>query len=127
MKAARTLQAKIISHCSGMGVPSPDLVRQRARELAIISGHSDVTEDDWKRAKEELHGGHGNGLEEDGVQFVSERDMVAASSGHHVARIGFDEADSLGEELIAEGMDEAVHEQMLEGSGPAESDQIDGF
>lgn len=127
MKAARTLQGKIISHSSGMGVPSPDLVRQRAGELAKISGHAEATEDDWKHAKEELHGGHDNGIDSDDVQFVSERDMVAGSTGHHVGRTGFDESESLGEELVAEGMDEAVHERMLEAADTDELDRIDGF
>ena len=39
--------------------------------------------------------------------------MVASSLGHHAARIGFDDEESVGQELIAEGMYEAEHEQML--------------
>ena len=128
MKEIRTLQGKIINHSEGMGVPSPDLVRQRARELARISGHRDVTEEDWKQAKRELHGGHPLEMEdgEDGIPFVSERDMIAASAGHHSEKIGFED-DNVVEELVNEGMDEAVHEQMLEGSRSLEEDRIDGL
>jgi hypothetical protein len=45
--------------------------------------------------------------------MISEHDMVASSLGHHAARIGFDDEETVGQELIAEGMDEAEHEQML--------------
>ena len=47
------------------------------------------------------------------VSLVSERDMVVTDLGHHVENMGLENGDSLAEELIAEGMDEAVHEQML--------------
>ena len=45
--------------------------------------------------------------------MVSEHDMVRADLGHHVENVGLEDADNVVEELIAEGMDEAVHEQML--------------
>ena len=129
MKETRTLQGKILQHSEGMGVPSPDLVRKRAMELAHISGRREITEDDWKQAKRELHGGHSFDMDdgEERAPFVSERDMIAASSGRHSEKIGFEDSDNVVEELVAEGMDEAVHEQMLEGSKSREEDIIDGL
>jgi hypothetical protein len=48
-------------------------------------------------------------------QSVSERDMTATDNGHHVENLrGGD--DNVLEELVAEGMDEAVHDRMLEAS-----------
>jgi hypothetical protein len=48
-------------------------------------------------------------------QSISERDMTATDSGHHVENLrGGD--DNVLEELVAEGMDEAVHDRMLEAS-----------
>ena len=44
---------------------------------------------------------------------VSEHDMVRGSLGRHVENVGLEDQVSVVEELIAEGMDEAVHEQML--------------
>ena len=44
---------------------------------------------------------------------VSEHDMVVSSLVRHVENVGPDDQDSMVEELVAEGMDEAVHEQML--------------
>jgi len=108
--------AKIIQHSEGMGAPDPELVRKRAGELALIDGRERFTEADWREAKRELHGGHElsdtNG-EMDMAAMISGHDMVASSLGHHVENVGLEDQDNVGEESIAEGMDEAVHEQML--------------
>ena len=108
--------AKIMQHAEGLGAPNSEQVRQRAIELAIIAGRHDFSEEDWREAKRELHGGHGHSISEDEaemVTLVSERDMIVTDLGHHVENIGMEDADNVQEELIAEGMDEAVHEQML--------------
>lgn len=108
--------AKIIHHSQGLGAPDAETVRQRARELALIDGREQFTEEDWRAAKRELHGGHElndtNG-DLNMSAMVSEHDMVVGSMGHHVENVGLEDADNVLEELIAEGMDEAVHEQML--------------
>ena len=116
MSTMKQQSAKIINHAEGLGVPCAETVRKRARELAQIDGRAEHTEADWRAAKHELHGGHEpndtNG-EADLSEMISEHDMVASSLGHHAARMGFDDQDNLAEELIAEGMDEADHEQRL--------------
>ena len=48
-----------------------------------------------------------------GHLLISEHDMVVTSLGRHVENMGVEDQDNMVEELIAEGMDEAVHEQML--------------
>jgi hypothetical protein len=116
MSTMRPTPAKIIQHSQGLGAPSADTVRQRARELAAIDGRAEFNEGDWVQAKRELHGGHEsndtNG-EMEMAAMVSEHDMVAGSVGHHVENVGLDDQINMAEELIAEGMDEAVHDQML--------------
>ena len=85
-------------------------------ELAFLAGRDEFNNDDWLEAKRELHGGHGHSNSEDEaemVSLVSEHDMVVTDLGHHVENCGMEDADNVVEELIAEGMDEAVHEQML--------------
>ena len=116
MSTTKPQSAKIIQHSEGMGIPCADTVRQRALELAQIDGRDESNEQDWIDAKRELHGGHEpndtNG-ELDMETVISGHDMVASSLGHHAAKLGFDDQDNVAEELIAEGMDEAEHEQML--------------
>jgi len=94
MKITRPMWGKIISHDEGLGTPSAETVRQRARELAMIDGRETPTEQDWKRAFLEVHG--------------------APTLGRHVHQMDTDGADSLGEELITEGLEEASHDRMLE-------------
>jgi hypothetical protein len=119
MKTSRAPQAKIVNHDSGMGAPDNGTVRRRATELALIDGRSAFNEEDWRQAKRELHGGHPQDEEEgvnSGFESVSERDMISANAGHQVENVPLDDAVNIVEELIVEGMDEAVHEQMLESS-----------
>lgn len=115
MNSTRPHYAKIALHTDGLGVPSADTVRQRALELARIDGRSEHNEQDWQRARREVHGGHPQTWddEEDRMsQSISERDMTATDSGHHKQNLrGGD--DNVVEELIAEGLEEAVHDQML--------------
>jgi len=93
-----------------------ETVRQRASELARIDGRTEYNENDWREAKRELHGGH-EVLNHDGsaemAAVVSERDFVISDLGHRVETSSSDTTDNPGEELVAEGMDEAVHDQML--------------
>ena len=105
-----------MQHAQGLGAPNAEQVRQRAVELAYLAGRDDFSEEDWRQAKRELHGGHGHSVNEDEVEMValvSGHDMVVTDLGHHVENMHLENGDSLAEELIAEGMDEAVHEQML--------------
>lgn len=116
MSTLRPTSAKILQHSTGMGAPNADLVRRRAGELAFIDGRAESNEVDWRQAKRELHGGHELGDSEDGSEitaFISGHDMICSDPGHHTMRVGMDDGENLGEELIAEGMDEAVHEQMI--------------
>ena len=112
----RPTSAKIIQHSEGLGTPTSETVRKRAAEIAVINGHAEFSEEDWREAKRELHGGHElndtNGDLEMST-MVSEHDMVVGSTGHHVETMRPDDNENVLEELIAEGMDEAVHEQML--------------
>lgn len=116
MSPMRPTSAKILQHSEGMGAPSADTVRRRAQELAKINGHEEFSDEDWREAKRELHGGHElsdtNG-EMEMSSAVSEHDMVVGSMGRHAENLRPEDNENVVEELIAEGMDEAVHEQML--------------
>lgn len=127
MKAPRPNSAKILQHDSGLGAPTMEDVRLRAREIALIAGAAEPTEEHWRQAKRELHGGHefDNGSEEHDMQLlVSEHDFVSADPGRHTARL-LEGDDHVVEELIAEGMDEALHEQMLQSRLEQQADEAE--
>lgn len=128
MSHNRPASAKIIQHAEGLGAPNAEHVRLRARELAIIAGRAEYNEEDWREAKRELHGGHVTPAEEGEMEMeaiVSGHDMVMGSLGHHVENVTSSDLENLGEELIAEGMDEAEHEQMLMARTEAGADEDD--
>ena len=107
MNSSLPSYAKILVHSNGLGVPSTDLVRQRAIELAQIDGRTEYNEQDWQHAKQELHGGHEYSWDDDEdrmPQSISERDMISTDNGHHTENLLGGE-DNVVEELVAEGMD----------------------
>lgn len=116
--------AKIVVHSRGMGAPSAEVVRQRATELARIDGRAVANEFDWQHAKLELRGGHAfTGFDGDGeVVGSNSHGFTVGSAGRHAEWHSPDSYENLGEELIAEGMDEAVHEQMLAAADSADED-----
>jgi hypothetical protein len=110
---------KINLHGNGLGVPSPEMVEKRAREIALIDERNpdDFTEEDWRQAKNELTGVEGSHAPEvdDAIDDeMSERDDIPGASGHHVPNNGFEEDVNVGEELVSGGIDEAAHDQMVE-------------
>ena len=128
MSTSRQISAKIIQHADGLGAPSAAEVRSRAEELALIAGRSQFTEEDWRNAKRELHGGHesaGAGDEMEMVALVSEHDMVVTDVGHHVENVHSENGENMAEELVAEGMDEAVHDQMLAARREQQVEEVD--
>jgi hypothetical protein len=110
---------KINLHGNGLGVPSPEMVEKRAREIAMIDERNpdEFTETDWHQAKNELTGveaSHVPEMDEDADEEQSERDEIVGASGHRVPKSGFDEDENLGEELVSGGLEEAAHDQMVE-------------
>ena len=111
---------KINLHGNGLGVPSPELVETRAREIAMIDERdpNEFTEADWHQAKNELTGVGASHVpeevDEDIADERSERDEVLGASGHRAPRSGFDGEENVGEELVSGGIEEAAHDQMVE-------------
>ena len=111
---------KIEIHGNGLGVARPEQVEQRAREIAMINERdpNTFTDADWEQARQELLGATVPAPPEETKQNASledEWEVVASDSGHRTPRAGVDTDDeSLGEQLVAGGVEEATHDQMLE-------------
>ena len=108
---------KISVHGNGFGAPSPTEVEKRAREIALIAERdpNEFTDADWDQARRELLGAQVPSAPEEtenNAEVVEEWNVVAASRGHHAPRIEDDE--SLGEQLVEDGLEEAAHDQMVE-------------
>lgn len=106
-------QGRIEEGGSGIGAPTPAEVEQRARELALIAGRAHPNASDRRNARAELTGSGFYGEEDAFTSWASRPD----ATGHKVETA--DEGDrSVGEELVEEGVDEALHDEMLEARHP---------
>jgi hypothetical protein len=111
---------KISLHGNGMGVPSPEDIENRAREIAMIDERdpNKFTDTDWKQAHEELLGELATPPpEEDDVNINREEEweVTPDNRGRRVPRPGVDEnEETVGEQLVSDGREEAAHDQMLE-------------
>ncbi len=110
---------KISVHGDGMGAPTPELVENRAREIALIDERNpdEFTDADWDRARRELLGVEDVAAPEDNqeeVESVSSWDEIPGEAGARAPRTGFEDDESVGEHLVVGGLEEAAHDQMLE-------------
>jgi hypothetical protein len=102
-----------------MGVPAPEDIERRAREIAMIDERNpeEFTDADWSQAREELMGAENNEPPEetpDNSEMTEEWEVIAGSKGHRAPRQIAEEEESLGEHLVSDGREEAAHDQMLE-------------
>lgn len=98
---------------------TPELVEQRARELALIAGRSPAQVNDTDRAEalQELLGNAGSKLTADDEPQAGTGIWEAppTSTGHQAPK-QLPRDDQISRELVEEGVDEAEHDQMVRGS-----------
>ncbi|MDP9186296.1 MAG: hypothetical protein M3O72_02915 [Verrucomicrobiota bacterium] len=122
MREKKSNGGKIELHGSGMGVPAPEDIERRAREIAMIDEREadEFTDADWSQAREELMGAENNNPPEETPEnsdMTEEWEVVASSKGHRAPRRLPEEPEndeSVGEQLVSDGREEAAHDQMLE-------------
>ena len=123
MKTNPLTQGALTENSTGLGSVTPAMVRERAIELAVISGRSatEVSKSDWEQAKRELTGETDMDPKEEALESApeSERwDPLPGSTGHKVPVAGSEDEDEEGrsdnERLVEEGIAGAEHDQMLQ-------------
>jgi hypothetical protein len=112
---------KMEENAEGLGVPSPEQVEERAQELAKIAGRAGkVRNDDRDQARRELTGHAAPTTEpaepEEDREPVSSWSETTGTHGKESITHGPDDETTVSEELVREGMDEALHDEMLEAS-----------
>jgi hypothetical protein len=110
---------KVSAAQTDLGVPTPELVERRAREIALIDGRNpdEFTDSDWEQARLELTGMQGSGsLEEPGeiAASLSERGSIPGETGGRAPRVMPKDEALLDERLTSRGVEEAAHDQMVE-------------
>jgi len=120
MKEKKPISGKISVHGNGVGVPSPEDIERRAREIALIDERNpdDFTDTDWSKAREELMGVEDNDPpEEDAntIRLEKEWEITPDDRGRRVPRPGIEEdEESVGEQLVNDGREEASRDQMID-------------
>lgn len=107
---------KVIDHSHGLGTVTEEMVRERAREIAETNGRrpEEANASDFDQARTELQGRsvQTNEMDEDYREF----DDVPGQSGRRAVTQSADDEQTMAEELVDEGLEEAEHERMVEGS-----------
>jgi hypothetical protein len=110
---------KITVHGMGLGAPTPEQVEKRAREIALIDNRdpNNYTDADWDQAKGELHGESSPAAPEEtegAATMQNEWEVTPDDRGHQVTTGANDDEETVAQQLVSEGLDEAVHDRMLE-------------
>jgi hypothetical protein len=120
MKMTRQNHGKISDHFKGLGTVTRDTVVERAREIALINGRrpNHYNQEDFMEAKRELTGAipDASEAEEETVAGLVTWDEPPDATGHPVEKEKPEDEQSWVEQLVEEGLEEAEHEQMVEGA-----------
>jgi hypothetical protein len=121
MKATETIKGRISGRFNGLGTVTPEMVEQRAREIALINGRAaeEFNEADLEEARAELTGEAAieeQREEEPGPGAGTLRDLNPGTAGHKNAPKLPSDEQRVAEQLVQEGVDEAEHHSMLAGS-----------
>src|SRR5260370_18369795 len=105
MKEKKPSSGKIELQGKGMGVPSPEDIERRAREIAMIDERNaeEFTDADWSQAREELMGSENNEPPEeppDNPNVTGEWEVTPDDRGHRVPRSGSDDEKQTGGETL---------------------------
>jgi hypothetical protein len=123
---ANVTQGRIEEHGEGLGTATEDLVRARAREIALTNGRraDDFTEADLQQARAELEGAQNAPDRADQDNAYVPRDEPPDVSRGKVARTKRPaDEQAYPDQLVHEGTGEAAHDQMR--AGNAESRRRD--
>jgi shikimate 5-dehydrogenase len=100
-----------------VGTVTPEMVRQRAREIAIINGRptNHCTKQDIQEAQRELTGGLASTQdEEDMIISATSWGEEPGSKGYPVEKEEAVDEQQIAQELVEQGMNDAEHDQMVE-------------
>jgi hypothetical protein len=119
MRTNKAARGRIEQHANGLGTPTEEMVRERAKEVAQTNGRlpDEYTDSDLAQAREELEGAQttpSDVTEEDNA-YVPREGPLTSSGQLDVPEQAADEQE-VPEELVGEGLAEATHDEMREGN-----------
>lgn len=118
-KRSLTSDGKFIDHSHGLGTVTAEMVSQRAHEIAEINRRAEnkPTPGDWEEARRELTSvGRPANDPMDEIPADKRWDPVPGTRGVKTDTVGAEDEQTLAETLVNEGLEEAEHEHMVEGT-----------
>lgn len=111
-------EGKILSGTGGIGAVSPQMIEERARDIARGDGRTQPNDLDRDRAREELTGAS-PGAEQPPTREEPGRDwgMPLVSSGEKAPTVRPEDDANIPEKLIQEGVEEADRDQRTNAEG----------
>ena len=108
---------KIVRGTEGLGTVTPQMIEERAREIACSDGRSHPNDLDRTSAREELVGPTA-GSEKLPTRKEPGRDwqMPLVSTGEKAPTLRPEDDENIPEKLVREGVEEADHNQRLSSS-----------
>lgn len=119
MKGNQRIPGKIEKHGRGLGVATQGDVEKRARELALIDGRRTPNKADREEARRQLIGVEtGEELSDrdpgEPIESVTSWSDPVGSHGHKAPTFLPEDEAAVPEELVTDGVDEALHDEMVE-------------
>jgi hypothetical protein len=121
MKKDEIERGRITEHSRGLGTVTREMVMKRAREIALINGRSaqQVLPADFDEARRELTGvGDSNYDDTAEVDRRSDAELweTGDTRGRQARSTSAPDEQAEAEKLVEEGVSEAEHDQMVEGT-----------
>ncbi len=117
MKQNPIEQGRFSEHAHGLGTVTPAMIRQRAKELALINGRPNhVLDSDLAQARHELTGEERLNPEQSAAEQLPEEsrwEEVPESVGHKAPTVAAPDEQTFAEELVEEGIEDAEQDQMV--------------
>lgn len=109
---------KVAERSHALGTVTPEMVTQRAHEIALINRRQNnkPTTDDWQEAKRELTTGQTAHDPAEDVPVAKRWDPVPGSASRKANSVAADDEQTFAQRLVEGGIEEAEHEQMVEGT-----------
>ena len=106
-------RGKIVRGTEGLGTVTPQMIEERAREIARSDGRAQPNDLDRTRAQEELATTAGS--EKGPTREEPGRDwqMPLVSTGEKAPTVRPEDDENIPEKLVREGVEEADHDQRL--------------
>jgi len=116
MKKDPIEDGRISSHSRGLGTVTQEMVRARARELALINGRSPdhLSPLDLSQAKRELMGQFHIEPREETLPTSERWDPNPGTPGKSAPEMHAHDEQTDAEKLVDEGVEEAEHDRMVE-------------